>query len=54
VGNVLLMAIEIHLALARTLIGAWMIIAGGAGLSMMIWYLLIGRRLLRRGAHREP
>jgi hypothetical protein len=48
-GNVLLMAVEIHVALARTIAGAWMIIAGGAGLSMMIWYLLIGRRLLQLG-----
>jgi hypothetical protein len=52
-GNVLLMAVEIHWALAPTLVGAWMIIAGGAGLSMVIWYLLVGRRLLQLGAHLE-
>jgi hypothetical protein len=40
-------------ALAPTLVGAWMIIAGGAGLSMVIWYLLVGRRLLQLGAHLE-
>jgi hypothetical protein len=48
-GNVLLMAVEIHLTLARTLVGPWMTVAGGAGLSMMIWYLLVGRRLLQPG-----
>jgi hypothetical protein len=50
-GNVLLMVVEIHLLLAQTLLGAWMIIAGGAGLSIMTWYFLIGRRLLQLGAH---
>jgi hypothetical protein len=52
-GNALLMAVEIHVALSQALVGAWMIIAGGAGLSMTIWYFLIGRRLLQLGAHPE-
>jgi hypothetical protein len=48
-GNVLLMVVEIHLAFVPMLVGAWMAIASGAGLAMMIWYLLVGRRLLQLG-----
>lgn len=48
-GNVLLMVVEIILAFARRLPEAGMVIAGGGGLSIMIWYLLVGRRLLQLG-----
>jgi len=48
-GNGLLMVVEIHLAFGPTLLGAWMLIAAGGGLSIMTWYVLIGRRLLRHG-----
>lgn len=48
-GNVLLMVVEIILAFARRLPEAGMVITGG-GLSIMTWYLLVGRRLLQLGA----
>jgi hypothetical protein len=47
-GNVLLMVVELILS-ARGLSDAGMAIAIGAGLSMMAWYLLVGRRLLQLG-----
>lgn len=46
-GNVLLMVVEVALTLKRALPGVWMVVAGGAGLSIMAWYLLVSRRLLR-------
>jgi hypothetical protein len=48
-GNVLLMVVEIHVAFVPTLLGAWMGIAGGGGLAIMTWYILVGRRLLQLG-----
>lgn len=48
-GNVLLIVVEIILTLKRTLPDWGMAIAVGAGLSMMTWYLLVGRRLLQLG-----
>jgi len=48
-GNVLLIVVEIILAFARRLPDAGIVIAGGGGLSIMTWYLLVGRRLLQLG-----
>jgi hypothetical protein len=48
-GNVLLMVVEIILTLMRTVPDWGMAIAVGAGLSMMTWYFLTGRRLLQLG-----
>ncbi len=48
-GNVLLIIVEIILTLMRTLPGWGMVIAVGAGLSIMTWYILVGRRLLQLG-----
>ena len=48
-GNLLLMVVDVHLAFVPTLLSVWMPIAAGAGLSMMIWYVLVGRRLLQLG-----
>jgi hypothetical protein len=49
-GNMLLIVVEITLSFVGKLPGAGMVIAIGAGLSMMTWYLLVGRRLLQLGA----
>ena len=46
-ANVLLMVVEVVLTRMQRLPGVWMIFASGAGLSMMAWYLLVGKRLLR-------
>jgi Domain of unknown function (DUF4386) len=48
-GNVLLIVVEIILTLKQVLPDWGMAIAIGAGLSMMTWYLLVGRRLLQLG-----
>ncbi|HMD96109.1 MAG TPA: hypothetical protein VKM93_02095 [Terriglobia bacterium] len=48
-GNVLLIVVEIISTFLRRLPDAGMLIAVGGGLSMMIWYLLVGRRLLQLG-----
>jgi hypothetical protein len=48
-GNVLLIVVEIILTLKQMLPDWGMAIAIGAGLSMMTWYLLVGRRLLQLG-----
>ena len=48
-GNVLLIVVEIILTFGRTLPDWGMAIAVGAGLSMMTWYFLVGRRLLQLG-----
>jgi hypothetical protein len=48
-GNVLLMVFEIILAFVPPSLDAGMVIAVGGGLSIMIWYLLVGRRLLQLG-----
>lgn len=45
-GNLLLMVVEIAFLPPR---GVGMVIAACGGLSMMIWYLLVGRRLLQLG-----
>ena len=49
-GNVLLIAFEIILAFVPKVLNVEMVIAGGGGLSIMIWYLVVGRRLLQLGA----
>lgn len=49
-GNALLVVVEIILAFVPTLRGAAMVIAVGGGLSIMTWYLMVGRRLLQLGA----
>ena len=48
-GNVLLIVVEIILAFVPTLLDEGVVIAVGGGLSITIWYLLIGRRLLQLG-----
>ena len=48
-GNALLMVVEIILISARRLPDAGMVFAGAGGLAVMIWYLLVGRRLLQLG-----
>ena len=48
-GNVLLIVLEVILTLKPMLPNWGMAIAMGAGLSMMMWYLLVGRRLLQLG-----
>jgi len=48
-GNVLLIVFEIILAFVPTLLDVGLVIAGGGGLAIMIWYLLVGRRLLQLG-----
>ena len=48
-GNVLLIVVEVILTLKPMLPNWGMAIAMGAGLSMMTWYLLVGRRLLQLG-----
>jgi hypothetical protein len=48
-ANALLMVFEIILAFAPKLLDAGMVIAIGGGLSLMVWYLLVGRRLLQLG-----
>ena len=49
-GNVLLIAFEIILAFVPKVLDVGMVIAGAGGLSIMIWYLVVGRRLLQLGA----
>ena len=48
-GNALLMVFEIILALAPRLLNVGLAIAGGGGLAITVWYLLVGRRLLQLG-----
>jgi hypothetical protein len=48
-GNVLLIVFEIILAFVPTVLDVGLVIAGGGGLAMMTWYLLVGRRLLQLG-----
>jgi len=47
-GNALLMVVEVILT-KRGLTDAGMALAVAAGLSMMTWYFLVGRRLLQLG-----
>jgi hypothetical protein len=49
-GNALLLVVEIILAFGPALHGTGMVIAGAGGLSLMVWYFLLGRRLLQLGA----
>ena len=53
VGNGLMIVIEVILAFAPGRFSAWMIVAMCGGVSIMAWYLLVGRRLLQMGAARE-
>jgi hypothetical protein len=46
-GNALLMVFEAILAFLPAFLNVGLIIAGGGGLAIMIWYLLVGRRLLQ-------
>ncbi|MGA7409776.1 MAG: DUF4386 family protein, partial [Bryobacteraceae bacterium] len=46
-GNGLLLVVEVALTVMRALSGVWMVVASGAGLLMMAWYLLVSNRLLR-------
>jgi hypothetical protein len=46
-GNALLMVFEAILAFLPAFLNVGLVIAGGGGLSIMIWYLLVGRRLLQ-------
>ncbi len=48
-GNVLLMVVETILTLLRTLPLWGMVLAVVAGLAMMSWYFLVGKRLLQLG-----
>lgn len=48
-GNVLLIAVETILTLFRTLPQWGMVLAVLAGLAMMVWYFLVGKRLLQLG-----
>ena len=52
-GNALLILVEIITTFARGLPSAGFVIAICGGLSLMTWYLLIGRRLLQLGAPQE-
>jgi hypothetical protein len=45
-GNALMMIVEISFMPPR---GVWMVVAAAGGLSLMTWYLLVGRRLLQLG-----
>jgi hypothetical protein len=46
-GNALLLVFEAILAFVPAFLNVGLVIAGGGGLAIMIWYLLVGRRLLR-------
>jgi len=46
-GNALLMVFEAILAFLPAFLNVGLIIAGGGGLAIMIWYVLVGRRLLQ-------
>jgi Domain of unknown function (DUF4386) len=48
-GNALLIVVEVILTSTSRLPDEGMILAGAGGLSIMIWYLLVGRRLLQLG-----
>jgi len=52
VGNGLMIVLEMILAFAPGWNG-WMIVAGCGGVSIMAWYLLLGRRLFQLGAAQE-
>jgi hypothetical protein len=48
-GNGLLMVFEAILTFVPALLKVGLVIADGGGLAIMIWYLLVGRRLLQLG-----
>ena len=48
-GNALLMVFEAILAFLPASLNVGLIIVGGGGLAITIWYLLVGRRLLQLG-----
>jgi hypothetical protein len=50
VGNALMIFVEIILAFAQAWIKVGLVIAIGGGISIMTWYLLIGRRLFQLAA----
>lgn len=52
-GNALLTVVEVILTSTSSLPDVGMILAGAGGFSIMIWYLLVGRRLLEL-AYRKP
>jgi hypothetical protein len=50
VGNSLMIVLEVILAFAPGWSTVWPIVAMGGGVSIMAWYLLVGRQLLQFGA----
>ena len=50
-GNGLMIGVEVIVASAHRVRGAGLVIAVCGGLSVMTWYLLVGRRLLQLGRH---
>jgi hypothetical protein len=52
-GNGLMIVLEIILAFAPGWLNVWLIVAICGGISIMTWYLLVGRRLLQMGAAQE-
>jgi hypothetical protein len=53
VGNGLMIVLELILAFAPGRFNVWLIVAMCGGVSIMAWYLLVGRRLLLMGTARE-
>ena len=53
VGNGLMIVLEMILAFAPGWSTAWLIVAMCGGVSIMVWYILLGRRLLQTGAAEE-
>jgi hypothetical protein len=50
VGNGLMIVLEMILAFAPGWSNVWLIVAMCGGISIMAWYILVGRRLLQMGA----
>jgi hypothetical protein len=50
VGNGLMIVLEMILAFAPGWSTVWLIVAMGGGVSIMAWYILVGRRLFQMGA----
>lgn len=48
-GNALLIVVEVILTSTSRLPDRGMLLAGAGGFSIVIWYLLVGRRLLQLG-----
>jgi hypothetical protein len=53
VGNGLMIVLEMILASAPGWSNVWLIVAMCGGVSIMAWYLLVGRRLFQMGAVEE-